>query len=321
MAELEAAALAGGQAGGQRSTGAGWRGRLARAAQWIEAAYRQPGSAPYQLVFDLTVFLVMVSLLAMVLEGVPALEEDYFEAFFVIETVVVVLFLADYAGSVYYAEDRWRYVFSVWGLIDLLAILPYFLTFTNLTGIRAGRTLHTMRAARASRSLRALRAVRALRVLRVARVLKLMRRRRAMAQEAAGQGHEAVARSSIWWDFQFGLIGVCTALALGQLVWEWEEESLFWLGLGAVAAANLAARRWCLRRGHIVWSLAALVAGLAVAVLAAVWGTAEGGAYAAPVAIVTGLYVLLSAYPLEGRALRLGGSVVAQAAGESKTAE
>ena len=133
--------------------------------------------------------------------------------------------------------------------------------------------MHSMRTAWASRSLRglrglqglrAVRGLRALRVLGAIRVLKIVRHRRVpgaamgyssttadspdgrLAQEHRGHSaHPAPegGEPTLWRDFQFGLIAVCTVLALPQLFLEWEEEALFWLAFGAAAAINLAARR------------------------------------------------------------------------------
>ena len=292
-----------------------WARRRASFRAWVEDAYLHPGTPPYRLVFNLSMFLVLVSLLSMVLEGVSDLEIDYAEIFFVVETVVVLLFIADYAGSIYTSRNRWGYVFSFWGLVDLLAILPYILTVTNISGLRAARTMHSMRTARASRGLRglrglrAMRGLRALRVLRVIRVLKIVRHRRVPGLGNGGDNgapgaHPAPegGQPNLWRDFQFGLIAVCTVLALLQLFLEWEEEALFWLAFGAGAAINLAARRWCLRCGRQGWSLLVLASGVALGVAAAWWAHQTDMESVVSVAGATTVYVLASALALERRA-------------------
>ncbi len=245
-------------------TGEGLGARLKRL---VRDAYLNPQTRVYGFVFDLTAFLVMISLLSMVLEGIPEIGERYEEVFFYCELIVVSLFIVDYAASIYTASNRLGYVFSFWGLIDLLAILPFFLTFTNITGMRAGRTLHTLR------SMRATRALRALRVLRVVRVAKLIKKRndaaRLEASDSTGSGGHGghgshAADASMWRDFQFGLVAVCSVIALAEVLLEWEHDQLFWLLLGGGAAANLAIRRAFLRRGWRDLATGVAVAGFAI---------------------------------------------------------
>lgn len=41
-----------------------------------------------------------------------------------LEVLVSLLFLADYVLTIVFALDHWRYVFSFWGIVDLISILP-----------------------------------------------------------------------------------------------------------------------------------------------------------------------------------------------------
>lgn len=250
----------------------------ARLKTWAERAYLRPGSRPFALVADLTVFLVLSSLVLMVLESVPAFEEQYGTLFFVIETVVVLLFTADYVANIVIRPDRRAYVLGIWGLIDLLAILPYFLTLTNLTGLRAGRTVRTLRT------------LRALRVLKLARIVTVDTD---TAQEET--------RPSFWRDIQMALIGACSLIALAQVLLSWEGEQLFWLVVGGGAAVSLALRRWCVERGLYPLSILLVFAGLALGVAAAMAADAAGeSGKAGAVAIVAVLFTMASVLMVEG---------------------
>lgn len=255
----------------------GWRARLR---QWAEDAYLRPGSRAFGLVLDLTVFLVLVSLLALVLETVPDLEEQYGPLFFALEVVVVALFAADYAANIVMARNKLGYIFSVWGIIDVLAIAPFFVSLTNMMGLRAGSALRTLR------------------MLRMLRVLKLLRR-----GTDESELPQAGAHSSFWRDLQFGLIVVCAAVALAQVLLHWKTEQLFWLVIGGAAAAHLVLRRWCLQQDHRAWAALLVFGGLFAGVYASWVIDGEGDpARAGIIAIGTVLYIGVSVFALEASA-------------------
>lgn len=64
-----------------------------------------------------------------------------------IETVSVILFTIEYLLRIYVAERRFRYIFSFYGLVDFLAIMPFFLTKAfDLRSLRAFRIFRIFRA-------------------------------------------------------------------------------------------------------------------------------------------------------------------------------
>lgn len=104
-------------------------------------------------VFFLTVqSLIVVSLVSFSLETLPDLDEDVRFVLYVVEIVTVALFTIEYGLRVLVADNRWAFVFSFYGLVDLLAFLPFYIS----TGVD-------------------LRAVRILRLFRLFRVFKLLR--------------------------------------------------------------------------------------------------------------------------------------------------
>ena len=96
--------------------------------------------------------LVVVSLLTFTLETLPSLANQYADAFAWIELIVIALFTAEYLIRLWVAPKKLRFVFSFFGIVDLLTILPALL----LLGVDG-------------------RALRAFRLLRVFRILKLAR--------------------------------------------------------------------------------------------------------------------------------------------------
>lgn len=83
--------------------------------------------------------MVLCSVLAVILESVPAIEVQYGQSLAIFDTVSIVFFSVEYLLRIWTAADRspsaphsdhgrrLRYVLSFHGLIDLLAILPFFL--------------------------------------------------------------------------------------------------------------------------------------------------------------------------------------------------
>jgi voltage-gated potassium channel len=111
-----------------------------------------PGSRAFDVVL---LWVILISVAAAVLESVPAIELRYGEMLRGLEWTFTVLFTIEYALRVYTARDRRRYVFSFFGLVDLLAVIPTYLSLL-LPGARYALV------------------IRSLRLLRVFRVLKLV---------------------------------------------------------------------------------------------------------------------------------------------------
>lgn len=102
------------------------------------------------------IFLIAVSVLAVMLESVPELDPTTRAGLRWAEWVFTVMFTLDYLGRLVSARRPWRYALSFYGLVDLVTILPSYLSLL-LPGAQY------------------LLLVRALRLLRVFRVFKLGR--------------------------------------------------------------------------------------------------------------------------------------------------
>jgi len=114
--------------------------------------------------FDLSIqFLIIASLLTFSLETLPNLSEGQRTLLRQVEVITVVIFTCEYLLRIFVASQKLKFIFSFFGLVDLLAILPFYVA----TGVD-------------------LRAVRAFRLLRLVRILKLAR-----YSEAAQRFHRA----------------------------------------------------------------------------------------------------------------------------------
>ena len=103
--------------------------------------------------FDLAIqALIVLSLVAFALETLPDLSEPAREALRMAEIVTVVVFTLEYLLRMVVAERPLRFVMSFYGLIDLAAILPFYLaTGLDLRSLRAVRLLRLFRILKLAR--------------------------------------------------------------------------------------------------------------------------------------------------------------------------
>ena len=102
------------------------------------------------LIFDLSIqALIIASIVIFSLETLPDLDPSTIELLGALEVVLVSVFSLEYLLRLAVAKRKIKFAFSFWGLIDLLAILPYYLfTFGidfNLIMLRAFRLLRLVR--------------------------------------------------------------------------------------------------------------------------------------------------------------------------------
>lgn len=106
--------------------------------------------------FDLLLLVAIVaSVMVVMLDSVLALQLQYGELFNVLEWVFTILFTIEYGLRLFSAPNRLRYALSFYGIVDLLSLLPSYLSLF-ISGIQY------------------LLVIRVLRILRIFRILKLM---------------------------------------------------------------------------------------------------------------------------------------------------
>ncbi|MAD98497.1 MAG: voltage-gated potassium channel [Flavobacteriaceae bacterium] len=110
-------------------------------------------------IFDYSIqFLIILSLIAFSLETLPNNSEFVKGVLYFIEVFCVVVFSIEYLLRIYVADKPLRYIFSFFGMVDLLAILPFYLNFAiDLRSLRAFRIFRIFRALKLVRYNRALR--------------------------------------------------------------------------------------------------------------------------------------------------------------------
>jgi voltage-gated potassium channel len=97
--------------------------------------------------FDLSIqFLIVLSLIAFSVETLPNLSPTWVRFLHIFEIATVSVFTAEYVVRLFVADRKVIFVTSFFGVIDLLAILPFYLLFgVDLRSIRAFRLLRLFR--------------------------------------------------------------------------------------------------------------------------------------------------------------------------------
>lgn len=113
---------------------------------------RDKGFPKYFNYFIMT--LILVNVVTMILETVKVIYEPYHTYFHAFELFVIAVFTCEYIMRIITADLAFpcgnrlksilKYMFSFYGLIDLLAILPFYMPFTKLD-LRIVRTLRLLR--------------------------------------------------------------------------------------------------------------------------------------------------------------------------------
>lgn len=71
--------------------------------------------------------LIIISLVDFPISTLPDLPSSLIEILALLEVMTVVIFTVEYLGRLYVAERKIGFVFSFFGVIDLLAVLPFYL--------------------------------------------------------------------------------------------------------------------------------------------------------------------------------------------------
>jgi voltage-gated potassium channel len=99
-------------------------------------------------------WLIIISVITVCLESVPSVRATYWQPLHLLEFFFTVVFTLEYFLRIYSHPKPYQYLFSFFGIIDLLSIIPFYLTFI----LPEGHFLITIRI---------------LRLMRVFRILKL----------------------------------------------------------------------------------------------------------------------------------------------------
>jgi len=99
-------------------------------------------------IFDLFIqSLIVISLVSFTIETIPDLSDQLAAILKTIETVSVIIFTIEYILRIIVSDKKLKFIFSFYGLIDLLAILPFYIASgIDLRSIRIFRLFRLFRA-------------------------------------------------------------------------------------------------------------------------------------------------------------------------------
>lgn len=133
----------------QEGAGRSWRER------WYEVIFE--ADTPAGKLFDVVLLIaILLSVLVVMCESVSSIRNAHGELLFAAEWFFTLLFTFEYGVRIVCARRPMRYIFSFYGIVDLLAILP---TYLNALSVFEGS--------------QRLAVIRALRLLRAFRIFKL----------------------------------------------------------------------------------------------------------------------------------------------------
>ena len=109
--------------------------------------------------FDLSIqFLIVYSLITFSLSTLPDLSQGMLDFLYYSQVITVTIFSIEYILRIYVADSKMRYIFSFYGLIDLLAVLPFYLTIAvDLRALRIVRLFRLFRILKIVRYIKAIR--------------------------------------------------------------------------------------------------------------------------------------------------------------------
>ena len=107
--------------------------------------------------FDIVLLIAIIaSIVFVMLESVKSFDEKLYEFLNIAEWIITILFSIEYILRMVAIKKPFRYIFSFYGIIDLLSTLPKYLSFVivgshNLAALRALRLLRVFRILKLTR--------------------------------------------------------------------------------------------------------------------------------------------------------------------------
>lgn len=120
----------------------------------LKRCFTDPHFAGYRYWHTVVTVFIFVSCISLALESVQDLSDRYSVLFDWSEWITVAFFTVDAAANMAYSPKPLRYLFSFWGLIDIISVVPSYLMLLNLTAVRTTKMIRLLRVARALRVLK-----------------------------------------------------------------------------------------------------------------------------------------------------------------------
>lgn len=97
--------------------------------------------------FDIFIqFLIIISIISFTIETIPNLSPKMISLLNYVEVICVIIFTIEYIARIIVSDDKLKFVFSFYGLIDFFAILPFYISSgIDLRSIRIFRLFRLIR--------------------------------------------------------------------------------------------------------------------------------------------------------------------------------
>lgn len=186
---------------------------------------------PKGKLFDvLLLWSILLSVIVVMLESVESLKMAYGDYFTAIEWGFTILFSIEYLARIYSIKKPFSYIFSFYGIVDLLSLIPTFLSFFIV----------------GSHSLSVIRTLRLLRIFRVLKLGRFLNEAKGLNKALAASKHKIIV-------FLFAVMSVTTILGTVMYLIEGKESgftsiptSIYWaivtlttVGYGDIAPATV----------------------------------------------------------------------------------
>lgn len=119
-----------------------------------ETGHATPGDPLFERISQGFIILSLVTMSVGTMRSIPP---ELHRALMIFDLIAGFGFAAEYALRIYFAKSRGAYIFSFWGIVDFIAIVPsLFIAGTDLKALRAVRLLRLFRLLKLARSSTAL---------------------------------------------------------------------------------------------------------------------------------------------------------------------
>ncbi len=96
--------------------------------------------------------MIVLSLISFSVETLPTISDETRKLLYNFEIISVSIFTLEYIARIVCADDKKKFIFSFFGIVDLLAILPFYLaTGLDLRSLRSFRLLRLVRILKLAR--------------------------------------------------------------------------------------------------------------------------------------------------------------------------
>ncbi|MBC7476482.1 MAG: ion transporter [Pseudorhodobacter sp.] len=120
----------------------------------LKRVFTDPHYAGYRYWHTIVMLFIFGSCGTLALESVQDLAVRFTKAFDWAEWITVIFFTIDAVANIFFAPKPLRYLFSFWGIIDIISVAPSYLMLLNLTAVRSTKVIRLLRVARALRVLK-----------------------------------------------------------------------------------------------------------------------------------------------------------------------